>query len=86
MLTATLQIGAQFVVTERAVRALAGSSEMLRWLENAQATFDDGAMELSSARGYDVDHCCTEEGVTPRRSCLPWVFERVWQVSQCVSE
>ena len=42
-----MQIGAQFAVTERAVRALAGSSEMLRWLENAQATFEHKAKSFA---------------------------------------
>ena len=80
--------GAQFAVGRAALRGLLARPELHGWVRRAEMLLSAPNMSDSGARGYDMQNCCVPcsdacraRGCLRcplRRSCLPWLFERLW--------
>ena len=80
--------GAQFAVGRAALRGLLARPELHGWVRRAETLLSAPNMSDSGARGYDMQNCCVPcsdacraRGCLRcplRRSCLPWLFERLW--------
>ena len=70
--------GAQFVASRRAVVSL--PPPLHGWLDRARALMQSTDLLDSGAARYSGDNCCvplpTDRG--RRRTCLPWLLERLW--------